>query len=106
MLIPGVLAVLAAPALVMLVAARSLSGQPIYAGGPFPAVTFPFPPNNQNYAPATIQLLKVEPFTPARIPAAVKERYPRLAQSGGQLWVYQVTSGRAPAISHWELGLC
>ena len=67
-LIPGMLAVLAVPALVMMLAAGSLSGQPIYAGGPFPAVTFPFPPNNQNYTPATIQLLSVEPFTPSQIP--------------------------------------
>lgn len=102
----GVAAVVAVPALVMVLAAGSLSGQAIYGGGPFPPVEFPFPPNNVTYAPATVQLLAVEPFPARRIPPALRRRFPRLAESGAQLWVYRVTSGRAPAISHWELGLC
>ena len=102
----GVAAVVAVPVLVMLLAAGSLSGQPIYAGGPFKPVEFPFPPSNESYTPATVQLLHVEPVAPRRIPPELRRRFPRLEQSGAQVWVYEVTSGRAPAISHWNLGLC
>ena len=45
----GVAAVVAVPALVMLLAAGSLSGQAIYDGRPFEPVEFPFAPNNPNY---------------------------------------------------------
>jgi uncharacterized repeat protein (TIGR01451 family) len=102
----GVAAVVAVPALVMLLAAGSLSGQPIYAGGPFDPVRFTFPPTNQPSAPATVRLLRVKPFPPEQIPPGLKQRFPRLGESGAQVWVYQVTSGQAPAISYWHLGLC
>ncbi len=102
----GVAAVVAVPALVMLLAAGSLSGQPIYAGEDFDPVQFTFSPTDPTSTPATVQLLRVEPFAPDEIPPELTQRYPRLGESGGQVWVYQVTSGRAPAISLWHLPLC
>ena len=99
-------AVVAAPVLVMLLAVGSLSGQPIYAGEDFNPVKFTFTPNDPTSTPATVQLLRVKPFAPEEIPPELKQRFPRLGESGAQVWVYGVTSGRAPAISNWYLGLC
>jgi uncharacterized repeat protein (TIGR01451 family) len=96
----------AVPALVMLLAAGPLSGQPNYAGGHFDPVRFTFSPTHPSSTPATVQLLRVKPLAPEEIPPELRQRFPRLGESGAQVWVYQVTSGRAPAISNWYLGLC
>ena len=79
-----VAAVVAVPAVVMLLAAGSLSGQssgqPIYEHGAYDPVGF-------GLSGARVQLLRV----------ALHE--------GAQVWVYEVTSG-VPAIDFWHLGVC
>ena len=81
-----VAAVVAVPALVMLLAAGSLSGQPggqpIYEGEDFAPVGF-------GTSGARVQLLRV----------ALHE--------GAQVWVYQVTSASLPYFTDvWRLGVC
>ncbi len=77
---------MAVPALVMLLAAGSLSGQPsgqpIYEHGAYDPVGF-------GTSFAKVQLLRV----------ALHE--------GAQVWVYEVTSGGPPTpINFWQLGVC
>ena len=79
-----VAAVVAVPALVMLLAAGSLrgQGQPIYEHGAYDPVGF-------GLSGARVQLLRV----------ALHE--------GAQVWVYEVTSGGPPTpIDFWQLGVC
>ena len=103
----GVAAVVAVSALVMLLAAGSLSGQPsgqpIYEAGPLHPVGF-F--QRAHSTEATVQLKKVKPFAPEEVPPELIQRFPRMEESGAQVWVYEVKSVRAPAINFWHLGLC